>query len=206
MKEVWAKKSHEEKRIIQQHQQDAIKEKYGVENVFAASWCKEKIKQTNIEKYGENYKSVFAKKQLETIEKKHGKKGSSSYKEYYRDIRAKGIQKTDYAKKQRKYEETCLKKYGVRNYSQTKMHKDDMKKFFSSKAYNVGGKIIFENICFDSSWELQLFLFLRDFKIEFIFHPKKIFFIQRQKWKSTSIFSRFSNRRKFLRDQRKPIF
>lgn len=103
------------------------------------------------------------------------KKGSSSYKEYYRDIRAKGIQKTDYAKKQRKYEETCLKKYGVRNYSQTKMHKDDMKKFFSSKAYNVGGKIIFENICFDSSWELQLFLFLRDFKIEFIFHPKKYF-------------------------------
>lgn len=58
------------------------------------------------------------------------------------------------------------KKHGVRNPSQSKEIMDKAKR-----------KYKYDGINFDSSWEIAYYIFLRDFKIEFEYHPKEVPFV-----------------------------
>lgn len=135
-------------------QLDSVKEKYkntcltkyGVVNPVQNDEIKEKIKQTCIEKYGVDnpIKNIEVKnKCINTCQEKYGK---NSYMETD-EFRNKSIK-------------TCLEKYGV-NYA-AQSH-EIQKKFKLKYTYN--------NINFDSSWELAYYIWLTDNNIDFIYHP-----------------------------------
>ena len=64
-----------------------------------------------------------------------------------------------------KAEQTCLDTYGVRH---PMMTREVQKK--------CGKKIYFDGIKFDSSWEIAYYIWLRDNKINFKYHPFKLFY------------------------------
>ena len=107
---------------------------------------REKAKQTCLKNYGvENpYQSEEIKSKIkETNLNKYGNEHPIRLNEF-----------------QEKIKETCLNKYGVSNISQSyEINKLKKSKYF----YN--------NIWFDSSWELAYYIYLTDNNISFIYHP-----------------------------------
>lgn len=108
---------------------EAVKEKYGVDNVFQLDSTKEKSKETKLEKYGdENYNNF--EKQVKTIKEKYGeyafknrsKKSFETIKEKYGVSHP--LQLKEFKEKQKK---TNLKKYGVENVSQLEEFKEKRK-------------------------------------------------------------------------------
>ena len=124
--------------------------KYGVKNVSQAQEVKDKIAATNIERYG-------AKTFLASEE---------------------GIVKR---------KETCFERYGVDSFSKTPMHTEKMKAT-NRKNYdtdwpqqnrefmrNMHKRYTFDNMNFDSSFELAIYIWCKDHKIEFEYQPNVIF-------------------------------
>ena len=121
-------------------------EKYGHKCVFQNDNIKEQIKQTNIDKYG-TYNPMqnpeVQNKRMTTCLEKYG---VSSYLEYS-DFKEQSIK-------------TCLEKYGVKYIGQSHdIHKKSKQKY----TYN--------NINFDSSWELAYYIWLKDNNINFEYQP-----------------------------------
>ena len=144
--------------------QDKVKEtifqKYGVKNVFQSEEIKEKIKQTNLDKYGvENpqQRPEVKEKTRETNLKKYGNTCTLQVPE----IKEKAIQSilgkygtenifsSEYGKE--KIKQTNLKKFGVENPQQ---NREIQKKTLSHYTYN--------NLNFDSSWELAVYIYCID--------------------------------------------
>ncbi len=107
--------------IIKKKIKQTNKEKYGFENPFQSEIIKKKIKQTNKEKYNVEYpiqSDVIKKK----IKKTNKEKYNVEYPMQSDVIKNKAILsiKKSYmdGKRTLKVEETCLKKYGVKNISQ----------------------------------------------------------------------------------------
>lgn len=163
-------------------------EKYGTENVFAADAIKNKIKETCLEKYGvENpafSEDVKSKAKTTCIEKygvpysfqsdnnkektkkalleKYGVDHPSKNKEIKSKMVSSWVKSKDAMKE--KMQKTCLEKYGVlypmQNYDiQLKSKK----------------KYTYNNIQFDSSWELALYIYCIDNNINFEYHPSMSF-------------------------------
>ena len=128
---------------IQKITKNTNKEKYGVNCVFKADDIKTKIKNTTKEKYGV---------------------------EYY-------TQSNDFKNKSK---QTCLEKYGVDNYSKTsksKLYHHNLMQYKITNNIPIydkskhSRKYTYNNICFDSSWELALYIYLTDNNIDFKYQP-----------------------------------
>lgn len=99
---------------------DAVKEKFGVDNVFQLDSIKEKSKETKLEKYGDEF-YCNREQQTKTLYEKYGVN-------YFNELNNKLINKFEkeygvsHPLKLRKYKdklkETTIKKYGVENVSQ----------------------------------------------------------------------------------------
>lgn len=152
--------------------------RYGTENVFASDTIKSKIKETCLEKYGvenpmfseqikdrsketclKKYNVAYSfqsdnnkEKSKETLLEKYGVDHPSKSKE----IKKKMVESWLKTKE----EKTCLEKYGVARPMQN---------------YNVQlkakKKYTYDNLQFDSSWELALYIYCIDNNIDFEYHP-----------------------------------
>lgn len=131
-------------------------ETYGVEHYKQVDIFKEKAKQTTLAHYGVEYytQTKECKERVkQTNLNKYGVQYYTQSDEYRND-------KTHIEK----YKQTCLLKYGVENAALSNEIKYKSKK-----------KYLYNNLIFDSSWELAYYIWLIDHNIEFEYHPK-IFF------------------------------
>lgn len=148
-------------------------ENYGVENSYQRNDIKQKIKQTNLERYGVEYSyqnEDIKNKCKQTCLEKYGveysfqsENNKSKSKETllkiygvnhimnYEPIKNIIIQKLKKKRKQiiGKFRQTCLEKYGVDH--PMKNYKIQLK---SKKKYK------YDNIYFDSSWEIAFYIYL----------------------------------------------
>lgn len=112
----------------------------------AAKQAVSKRNQTISEKYGthDNFYALRENSTRKTCQQKYGTNNAAQSK----DIKYK-------------IEQTNLKKYGCKNVAQSYEVLCKMRK-----------KYIWNNIYFDSSWELATYIYLIDHQISFEFHPK----------------------------------
>jgi hypothetical protein len=154
-------------------------EKYGFDNPFG---CKE-IHQKTISK--RNYKKIEEKRKRTCLEKY----GTTSF--CNKDLLNKAIIKkygsleNYYKFKQEKIEESNLKKYGVKS---TLMLDSIRKKSEQTKIKKYGtaysfyrSLYIYNNLNFDSSWELAYYIWLVDTKQKFIYKPQPIIWLDKNK-------------------------
>lgn len=101
--------------------------------------------------YTEEEKQLKLELQCEGRIKKYGKK-------YYNNVE--------------KGKQTKLERYGDENYNNSKKATETTIKRFGTK--NVSYKYFYDNIWFDSSWEVQYYEYLKKNNIEFEYHPCRI--------------------------------
>lgn len=145
-------------------------ERYGVDNVFATKQVKEKIKQTNLNRYGrynvgqfgspEHNKAMIKKygtihsMQSETVKEKAKKTFNEKYGvDWYTQSREKRVQDS---KVWRIYLLSELNDCGVQ---------------WTSDATNEN---VIEELCFDSAWELAYYIWLKDNNIDFNYQCEPI--------------------------------
>lgn len=146
--------------------------KYGVDNNAKSIQSKEKAKKTNQEKYGVNWTGQVKEaqqKKKETCLKKYGTEFASQNIEVRNKI-SYSNNLVDKQAKYEKYKQTMLLNYGVENYFQAKEFKNK-----AWKRYN------YNNISFDSSWELALYIYARDHNEEIIREPITFSFMVKDK-------------------------
>ena len=143
---------------------ETLKNKYGVENISQLEEIKKKKEETCLKKYGKKYflQTEEGKEKIkQTCLNRYGVKNYSSTDEFKARYKKTcldryGLDSTNKLEKvQKKKEETCLKKYGIKYACLL-----NKKAFYS-----------FDNIIFDSSWELAYYIWLKDKNINFIYHP-----------------------------------
>lgn len=101
--------------------------------------------------YTEEEKQLKLELQCEGRIKKYGKK-------YYNNVE--------------KGKQTKLERYGDENYNNSKKATETTLKRYGTK--NVSYKYFYDNIWFDSSWEIQYYEYLKRNNIEFKYHPCRI--------------------------------
>lgn len=160
-------------------------EKYGVDNPWKAESCKEKIKQTKLERYGdENYNNPEKNKQ--TCLEKYGVESHNSLDfvnekrvaTFRKNYNGENLEKLVAKRKETRYKhfggytnqeildkqkETCLTKYGV----ECPLQNVEINRLRPSK-------YLYDNENFDSSWELAYYIWLKDNNINFTFHNDKL--------------------------------
>lgn len=130
---------------IQEKVKNTIKEKYNCNNIFQVSEIKEKIKRTLKEKYNVEYPLECEFFKNKAKETTFLRYGNENYRNPL------------------KAEETCLKNNGVKHPAQSGII-----------AKKTRGKYIYNNIIFDSSWELAYYIWLKDHNINFEYHTIKL--------------------------------
>lgn len=107
------------------HIKDAVKEKYGVDNVFQLDSVKQQIKETMIQKYGVDNpqkSDIIKEKSKNTCLRKYGVTNGGGTKESIKKIKFAIIKKFGnlqnfYKYSYEKSKETCLRKYGAIKYN-----------------------------------------------------------------------------------------
>ena len=125
----------------------------------------EKVKKTNLERYGYEVSASnkdIHKKNIETCLKKYGVTHTSKLPENRQKMREtnKKLHGSENWNNHEKIVATCLKKYGVSN--PTQCHDIRIKE---QKKY------LYNNINFDSSWELAFYIWHVDHNIDFEYQP-----------------------------------
>lgn len=156
IKEAYKKHSAE---IIAKREQTCL-EKAGVTNMNKTKETRDKIKKTCMEHFGTT-SSLAAKPVKDKIKKtclqKYGVENAHQASEI--------VQKT---------KETCKERYGAESYFASEVGKEKIKQVFLEKhgvenpsqvkeiQAKKGRKYFYENIYFDSSWELALWIYAKD--------------------------------------------
>lgn len=125
---------------------NAFQSKYNVENARNLDFVNEKIKSTCQEKYNSNSpleNNEINKKGKQTFFNKYGVKSTFAFD----DVRQKS-------------KKTMKKKYGV-----------ELPGLSSEIMAKAHGKYVYNNILFDSSWEIAYYIWLKDNNIDFEYHP-----------------------------------
>ena len=168
---------------------DTCLTKYGVEYAHQNPEFVEKMKETNLKKYG--CETVFQNENVKqkiknTLKEKYGVESYTQTKEYLD-----------------KSKETCIKKYGVPFYTQTEEYKSkeretNLKKFgveWASSSPEIRNKVrntfisnygsanychnnyyLYDNIQFDSSWELYFYIYHSDLGHKVTKEPLELFY------------------------------
>lgn len=144
------------------------KEKYGDKNFNN----REKSLKTMIEKYGEHSsknQKVKAKKN-ETCNQLFGGNSPMCDANIRKKSEKTKIEKYGNKNNIEKAKETWIRIYGVDN---PMKNKDIVQKTIVSKHFDILKKrgLIFDEIYFDSSWELAFYIWLKDNNKQFIYHP-----------------------------------
>ena len=139
------------------------KEKYNNENFSN----REKAKKTCLDKYGVDNVS-----KIEAIQEKKEETCLKHFGERY------GL-KTEIVKE--KMKQTCIERYGV-EYASSSKEIQEKRKQTCLKRYGKcfhelvrKNKYFYDNIYFDSSWELAYYFYLKFKNIKFTYHPKTFF-------------------------------
>lgn len=142
--------------------------KYGVDNVAKDSVIKEKEAQTHFETYGVRHplqREEVYKKAAEKAHTPNAKKNriNNSLKKYGETHHMKN---KEFLKK---FQEDFLIKTGYDN----PLHNPETIQKIIDKYGRIGAVkgYIYQNIHFDSSWELAYYIWLVDHKKQFVFHP-----------------------------------
>jgi len=134
--------------------QETTFERYGINLYSKTDECKKKVKETTFKKYNKDYYTQtdeYKIRAIETCLEKYGTKYYTQSAKYKENV-------NDYVKKA---QQTCIEKYGVSNIS----YLPDLYKGKKSIYY-------YDNLNFDSSWELAYYIWLKDNNINFEYHPK----------------------------------
>ena len=150
-------------------------EKYGVSNPSKAAEIREKIENTNLNKYGSRYFSNPEKCKI-TKKKRYNDEKFNNIEKIKQTCLEKynvdNIMKTkEFREKSRK---TCLEKYNVEYPTQNKeIINKVIKKFYENidKHKIKKSKYFYNNIYFDSRPELAYYIWLKDNNINFEYHP-----------------------------------
>lgn len=166
--------------------------KYGVENTFQSNEIKNKIIETNLKKYGvENVSQsdIIRKKVIETNLEKYGIDNYAKTLECHEKMKNTCLLKygvPNYLQSEEglnKLRQTNNEKYGVNYVLQLDtIHKKAKETLFNKYGvnyplqnnmlrYNAQKRYFYNNILFDSGWELKFFIYLNDFKVEFKYQP-----------------------------------
>ena len=156
---------------------------FGVKNIF----CDENVHKKAVEK-SKTKESIEKRNKSYTNRKEACKKGIETKREVYGENLEKIISKTFETSKQKYGEDfrqiwsekalqTKLEKYGNKSgntswmYTKNPMFNEETKKKVLEKSLSSSGKYIYNNIHFDSSWELAYYIYLNDYNIYFEYHP-----------------------------------
>lgn len=159
---------------ISEKTKNTFNERYGANSSSQVKEFRDKQKHTLLEKYGDEcflHTKEGEQKSKQTMMKKYGVEFASQNK----DISAKQTAKKrevygDHLEKiVEKMQNTNLKKYGAKSFAQSDDYVHSRKIYF------------FNDIFFDSSWEMCLFAYLTDKNIHFCYHPKGIHYIDGDK-------------------------
>ena len=145
------------------------KERYGDEYYNN----REKSLETMIKKYGEHSsknKNVKLKKN-KTCEQKFGGNSPICDENIRKKAESTKIEKYGNKNNIEKAKQTWLEKYGVDN---TMKIKDVVEKALKNKSSGILKKrgFIYDELYFDSSWELAYYIWLKDNNKQFIYHPE----------------------------------
>ena len=144
-------------------------ERYGTEHPQQLDEIKNKSNETNIQRYGYITFSKTPKWKEMVIETNRTLFGKDFY-----------MQTDEYKDR---YKQTCLEKYGVEYYSQTDESKERYKELMLKKygvtnfSYtdefrkNRNKKINYDNLTFDSSWEVDVYKYCKDNNINCEYQP-----------------------------------
>ena len=143
--------------------------KYGVENPFQSEEIKEKIKEVNFEKYGTEHPMLcedIKEKQRNSMFERFNGQWNSQTDEWIDKVHKTKFEKygNENFNNREQAKNTCIEKYGVENYSQTVE--------FSSKRRK---RIKYNNLMFDSSWEVEVYMYCKENKIDCVYQPKVSF-------------------------------
>lgn len=166
------KKYGTERPLQSQEVKDKVKntmfERYGG-YTFQSQILMDKVKKTNLERYGVEISASnteLHKKNEETCLKKYGVTHTSKLPENRQKARETNLRlhgSENYNNKE-KARQTCLERYGTEN--PTQCHDIRVKEQSRYK---------YQNINFDSSWELALYIWLVDHSIDFQYQPDTTF-------------------------------
>jgi hypothetical protein len=169
--------------------------KYGVESTASIPEVREKQYETKMKKYGNRFGDK--KKADDTIRRNHDGLGYASEeikrKAFETTVQKHGGIGTGSVSIQQRIKETTKENYGVDNYWKSEEHKKNLKEnnpMFDSEVkdkchqtllekygtFFVKRVLYFEDLVFDSSWELYYYLYLRDHKIDFEYKPERILY------------------------------
>lgn len=168
--------SEEEKIRRKQKREQTCLEKYGVKSYMESQEFRKKSLDSILDKYGtwENYVKHHTSQVEKTCLKKYGVTNGGASKQAIDKIKQTQkekygcyyVQTEEFLEKSR---QTCNEHYGVDSYSQTEESKEKQRNLDRS-GYIKKTSYIYNDILFDSSWELIYYLWLKDNNIDFRYH------------------------------------
>ena len=186
LKRYGCKAPAQNKLVLEKMKQTNL-EKYGVEYSWQDEKVKEKIKESCLEKYGVECASrseLIKEKSRQTCLKKYGTINGGCSKEALEKIKNTCLERYGVESSwkiegvKEKSIKTMNEKYGVDYFTQTKEFKEKSqetnKKRYGTK-HPPSWTYVYQGISFDSSWELALYIWLKDNNVAFEFHPDKHF-------------------------------
>lgn len=198
-KKCFAKTIHSDEKIKKKTKETNLKRYGGVG--FASTQIMKKYRETMKNKTGEERKNYCDyNKMVETRRRKYGEhletlvcKIKKTKQDKYGDEKYNNTQKMYETNKKlygnkcslnnetnkQKRENTWFEKYGTKHpWSNNEIHNKcidtTVKKYGRPNVYN---KFKYDNITFDSSWELAFYIYLKDHQIKFTYHPEKITYL-----------------------------
>lgn len=169
VKHNWASKELREK-----GQYKTCLEKYGNRNYNN----QEKLHETNIKKYGENYREVFHEKSIQTCLEKYNKPWANNLEKMYNTNIERYGNKCSLNNKEigDKRLKTWLEKYGVEHPWKSPVVREKHFNTCMEKYNSVSPhfKYYYDDKWFDSSWEVAFYIYLKDHNIRFAYHIEKI--------------------------------
>lgn len=121
--------------------QKTCKKHFGVNFAAQSSQAKNNLIKNNIKKYGVKHTSQLESAKQKVKLTKKEKYGNENYNN------------------SKKRKQTCLKKYGVSNYMKTSKAREY---FSKNKGFCHFCRYKYDNVNFDSSWELALYIYAKD--------------------------------------------
>lgn len=168
VKHNWASKELREK-----GQYKTCLEKYGNRNYNN----QEKLYETNIKKYGKNYREVFHEKSIQTCLEKYNKPWVNNLEKMYNTNIERYGDKCSLNNKEisDKRLKTWQEKYGVDNPWKAPVVREKQFNTCIEKYNSVSPqfKYNYDNKWFDSSWEVAFYIYLKDHNIRFEYHTEK---------------------------------
>ena len=168
LKRYGVKTSTQNQDVLNKRKENNLK-KYGVENPMSLKEVKEKQRLTILKLYGvENISQseIFKKKKEESFLKNYGTTTYLVTDECRKKLENKILEKYGVTNPSQadeikfKKEQTILKNYGVTNPNYSK----EIQSYRAKRYY-------YNNIMFDSSWELAYYIWLKDNNINFEYQP-----------------------------------